>query len=70
MCMRATGRAAEHKWQFSNTTAQRAEAALNLLEAQTLLQRIVPAHLRDDPEPHASEAGKCFRNVARILKRR
>ena len=58
------------KWQFTNATAQRAEAALNLAEAQALLQRVVPSHLREEPEPEASEAGKCFRNVARILKTR
>jgi hypothetical protein len=63
----------EYKWQFSNVSAQRAEAALNLVEAQTLLQRIVPAHLREEPEAEqldAGEAGKCFRNVSRILKPR
>ncbi len=56
------------KFQFSNPTAQKAEASLNLAEAQKLLQKRVPAYLREqEPSPETTEAGQCFRNVTRIL---
>ncbi len=55
------------KFQFSNPTAQKAEAALNLREAQKLLQKRVPAHLKDQAEPETTAAGACFRKVSRIL---
>ena len=54
------------KFQFSNATAQKAEAALNLREAQVLLQKRVPDHLREEA-PEITAAGACFRNVSRIL---
>ncbi len=41
------------KFQFSNTTAQKAEAALNLAEAQQLLQKRALGDLRD-PEAEAA----------------
>ncbi len=56
------------KFQFSNTTAQKAEAALNLAEAQQLLQKRALGDLRDpEPSSETTEAGQCFRNVTRIL---
>jgi len=55
-------------FQFSNPTAQKAEAALNLTEAQQMLQKRVPAHLREDDGAELSAAGACFRNVSRILR--
>jgi hypothetical protein len=55
-------------FQFSNPTAQKAEAALNLRETQKMLQKRVPAHLREDDSAELSAAGACFRNVSRILR--
>ena len=56
------------KFQFSNASAQKAEAELNLAEAQQLLQKRALAHLRDpEPSSETTEAGQCFRNVTRIL---
>jgi hypothetical protein len=68
--MSKTGGRPVAKWQFSNPSAQRAEAALNLTEARELLERVVPSHLREQApaEPEPTRAGQCFRNVTRILK--
>lgn len=54
-----------HKFQFSNATAQRAEALLNAKETQALLARRVPKHLQENEA--STPAGKCFRNVSAIL---
>jgi len=59
---------ARAKFQFSNPTAQSAEARLNAEEARKLLQRWIPEHLKETPEdPPTSAAGTCFRNVSAIL---
>jgi hypothetical protein len=57
-----------HKFQFSNATAQNAEARLNVRETLEALKKRVPAHLQEEPE-ETTAAGKCFRNVSRILAR-
>lgn len=59
---------ARGKFMFSNPLAQAAEARLNAAEAQKLLARWVPEHLREtNPEEPTSAAGTCFRKVAAIL---
>lgn len=59
---------ARAQFQFSNPQAQAAEARLNAAEARALLDRHVPAHLRETTESEAtSAAGQCFRNVQAIL---
>lgn len=56
-----------HQFQFSNPTAQRAEALLNAQEARALVDRHAPKHLRESDHSETTEAGACFRNVSRIL---
>jgi hypothetical protein len=56
-----------HKFQFSNATAQRAEALLNTREARAMVQRHTPEHLREDAPSSTTEAGACFRRVCQIL---
>jgi hypothetical protein len=56
-----------HKFQFSNATAQRAEALLNAKEAREIADRRAPKHLRESEQPETTAAGACFRNVTRIL---
>ncbi len=43
----------------------------NTQAARTLLQRVVPEHLRETPVPanETTAAGRCFREVSNILKR-
>jgi hypothetical protein len=56
-----------HKFQFSNRSAQAAEALLNAKEARELADRHAPKHLRESEQPETTAAGACFRNVTRIL---
>jgi hypothetical protein len=56
-----------NKFQFSNATAQRAEALLNTREARALVQRHAPEHLREEAPATTSEAGACFRRVCQLL---
>ena len=58
-----------HKFQFSNATAQNAEARLNVRETLEALKKRVPAHLQEDAAEETTAAGKCFRNVSKILTR-
>jgi hypothetical protein len=55
-----------NKFQFSNPSAQRAEALLNAKEARALADRHAPKHIREE-QPETTLAGACFRNVTRIL---
>jgi hypothetical protein len=56
-----------YKFQFSNPTAQRAEALLNAKEARALADRNAPKHLRESDHSETTAAGACFRNVTRLL---
>lgn len=62
---------ARARFQYSAPTAQRAEAHINLREAQVLLAPRVPAHLREPaPKAGTTAAGACFRRVNEILNRK
>lgn len=56
------------QFQFSNATAQRAEAKKNASEALAFLERWAPASAPERPEPEqTTAAGTCFRRVSAIL---
>jgi len=55
------------KFQFSNPTAQAAEARLNAQEARKLVERHTPKHLREQEPEVTTAAGACFRRVSSIL---
>lgn len=52
---------------FTNKSAQQAEARLNLDEALRHCVRVAPPPALE-PEPETTEAGRCFREVSRLLK--
>lgn len=52
---------------FSNKLAQQAEARLNLDEALRHCVRVAPPPVIE-PEAETTEAGRCFREVTRLLK--
>lgn len=59
---------ARHKFQFSNPSAQAAEARLNAREALKFCERWVePGPSEQTEEEPTSAAGACFRRVQAIL---